>query len=132
MRFIEEKCTTTYFPDDFHPAMIKKVKGSQKTTFWNQNNRYLGVGSFDLDQSHIFHVTKDFYFKYMLIFQTFWWESSTEILSSATAMNTDNMKYFLSSKYFLKDHVTLKTGVMMLKIQLCITGINDIFKCFII
>jgi len=23
-----------------------------------------------------------------------------------------------------KDHVTLKTGVMMLKIQLCITGIN--------
>ncbi len=71
MRFIEEKCTTTYFPDDFHPAMIKKVKGSQKTTFWNQNNRYLGVGSFDLDQSHIFHVTKDFYFKYMLILSNF-------------------------------------------------------------
>jgi len=27
---------------------------------------------------------------------------------------------------FLKDHVTLKTGVMLLKIQLCITRINDI------
>ncbi len=24
----------------------------------------------------------------------------------------------------MKDHVTLKTGVIMLKIQLCITGIN--------
>ncbi len=32
------------------------------------------------------------------------------------------------SEWFLKDHVTLKTGVMMLKIQLCITEINYIFK----
>uniref|UniRef100_A0A673K3K1 MHC class I-like antigen recognition-like domain-containing protein n=1 Tax=Sinocyclocheilus rhinocerous TaxID=307959 RepID=A0A673K3K1_9TELE len=29
---------------------------------------------------------------------------------------------------YLKDHVTLKTEVMMLKIQLCITGINYILK----
>ncbi len=29
-------------------------------------------------------------------------------------------------KLYLKDHVTLKTGVIMLKIQLCITGINYI------
>ncbi len=27
-----------------------------------------------------------------------------------------------------EDHVTLKTGVMMLKIQLCFTGINSILK----
>ncbi len=27
-----------------------------------------------------------------------------------------------------EDHVTLKTGVMMLKVQLCITGINYILK----
>ncbi len=27
-------------------------------------------------------------------------------------------------EWFLKDHVTLRTGVLMLKIQLCITGIN--------
>ncbi len=27
-----------------------------------------------------------------------------------------------------EDHVRLKTGVMMLKIQLCITNINYIFK----
>jgi len=30
--------------------------------------------------------------------------------------------------WFLKDHVTLKTGVMMLKIQLCITGTNYILQ----
>ncbi len=35
----------------------------------------------------------------------------------------------VSTKYFLKDHVTLKT-VMMLKIQLCgITDIKYILKC---
>ncbi len=31
-------------------------------------------------------------------------------------------------EWFLKDHVTLKTVVMMLKIQLCIKEINYIFK----
>jgi len=29
---------------------------------------------------------------------------------------------------FLKDHVTLKTGVKIMKIQLCITGINYSLK----
>ncbi len=44
-------------------------------------------------------------------------------------LNIDNIKCFLSIlEWFLKDHVTLKTGVMMLKIQLCITGINSILK----
>ncbi len=32
------------------------------------------------------------------------------------------------SEWFLKDHVTLKTVVMMLKIRLCITEINTIFE----
>ncbi len=31
-------------------------------------------------------------------------------------------------EWFMKDHVTLKTGVMMLKIQPCITGINYNWK----
>ncbi len=31
-------------------------------------------------------------------------------------------------EWFLKDHVTLKPGVMMLKIQRCITGINYILN----
>ncbi len=47
----------------------------------------------------------------------------TQIRSSITGFNTDNnQKCFLSSKSDLKDHVTLKTGVMMLKF----TGINYI------
>jgi len=33
-------------------------------------------------------------------------------------------------EWFLKDCVTLKTGVMMLKIQLCLTGINYISTFF--
>ncbi len=32
------------------------------------------------------------------------------------------------SEGYLKDHVTLKTGVMMLKIQLCITDMNYVLK----
>ncbi len=45
----------------------------------------------------------------------------------------NNKKLFLKQQisileWFLKDHVTLKTGEMMLKIQLCITGINYILK----
>ncbi len=31
-------------------------------------------------------------------------------------------------EWFLKDHATLKTGVMMLKIQLCMTGMKHILK----
>ncbi len=31
-------------------------------------------------------------------------------------------------EWFLKDHVTLKTGVMTLKIQIYVTGINYILK----
>ncbi len=35
-----------------------------------------------------------------------------------TKLNIDNKEIFLEKQWFLKDHVTLKTGVMMLKIQL--------------
>ncbi len=38
------------------------------------------------------------------------------------------MFFFATSYDPFKDHVTLKTGVMMLKIQLCITEINCILK----
>ncbi len=53
---------------------------------------------------------------------------STKILSSTTAFNIDddNIKHFWAAN--LKDHVTLQTRVMMLKIQLCITEINKMFK----
>ncbi len=48
-----------------------------------------------------------------------------------TVFNIDNNIYWAANHniiMFLRDHVTLKTGVMMLKIQLCITGINYILK----
>ncbi len=52
--------------------------------------------------------------------------------SSTTVFNIhDKKEMFLEQQisileWFLKDHVTLKTEVMMLKIQLCIIGINYI------
>ncbi len=56
---------------------------------------------------------------------------SKKIWSSITVLNIENNIFFLEQQisileWFLKDHVTLKTGVMMLKIQLRITGINYI------
>ncbi len=56
---------------------------------------------------------------------------STKILSSTTVFNIDNnQKCFLIINQHIvmisEDHVTLKTGVMMLKIQLRITRINYI------
>ncbi len=58
----------------------------------------------------------------------------TNIFSRTTVFNIDNnQEMFLDQKiiilkWFLKDHVTLKTGVMMLKIQLYITEINYILQ----
>ncbi len=57
----------------------------------------------------------------------------TKILNCTTIFNIDKNKKCLKHQisileWFLKDHVTLKTGVMMLKIQLCFTGINYILK----
>jgi len=40
------------------------------------------------------------------------------------------MLNFLLLKLLILYHVTLKTGVIMLKIQLAITGINDILKYY--
>ncbi len=53
----------------------------------------------------------------------------TKILSSTTVFNIDNNKNVFELQisileWFPKDHVTLKTEVIMLKIQLYITGIN--------
>ncbi len=42
----------------------------------------------------------------------------------------NNTKYFPSSKLYLKDHVTLKTEVTIIKIQLCITEIHYIWTYF--
>ncbi len=54
---------------------------------------------------------------------------STKILSSTTVFSIDNNQKCFFNQYIVmisEDHETLKTGVMMLKIQLRITRINDI------
>ncbi len=58
---------------------------------------------------------------------------STKLYSSSTVFNIEkNYTFFWASDQHIRmiseDHVTLKTGVIMLKIQLCITGINYIVK----
>ncbi len=47
------------------------------------------------------------------------------IINNWAPIKTEQQK-----EWFLKDHVTLKTGVMMLKIQLYITEINYILKIY--
>ncbi len=67
---------------------------------------------------------------FLFIKETYTLHKNTH-LSTTTIFNID--KTFLEQQInilerFLKDHVTLKTEVMMLKIQLCITGINYFSK----
>ncbi len=47
-------------------------------------------------------------------------------VSSSTVFSIDNNTkcFFEKQIIMISDHVTLKTGVMMLIIKLCITGIN--------
>ncbi len=59
--------------------------------------------------------------------------ASSKILSCTTLFNMDNnQKYFLSSKseWFLKDHVTLKTGDNDAGDSALIAEINYIFNIF--
>ncbi len=53
-----------------------------------------------------------------------------EMIHTAQLFSTliRNEQQIIILEWFLKDQVTVKTGVMMLKIQLCITGINYILK----
>ncbi len=55
----------------------------------------------------------------MLFFRTYYLSKKNAHNCFLNIANTQ--KYFLSSKsaWFMNDHVTLKTGVMVLKIQLC-------------
>ncbi len=72
------------------------------------------------------------YFIFYLIHTFDWWciIASTKILSSKNVFNTDNLNDLEQQigrrEWFLKNHVTMKTWVMMLKIQLYITGIDYI------
>jgi len=61
---------------------------------------------------------------------------STKKLSSTAVFNIDNKCKIGILERYLKDHATLKTGVMMLTVQLCITKINILkhirIKCVMI
>jgi len=52
----------------------------------------------------------------------------TKIWSSTTFFFFDNRAANQHIEWFLKDHVTLMTGGIMLKIQLYFTGINQVLK----
>ncbi len=71
-----------------------------------------------------------FFFKYSHLNQCI--TVSTKIFSSTTFLTFLTWNVSRAAEWFLKDRVTLKTGVMMLKIQLCITGIHYILTCIII
>jgi len=55
---------------------------------------------------------------------------SIKICHSKTVFNIDNNSKAANQHMIMicEYPVTLKTGVMMLKIQLCVTGINSILK----
>jgi len=62
-------------------------------------------------------------------------ENYTKILCSTTVFNIDNNQkcFLIINQYIImisEDHVILKTGVMMLKIQLHITEINYILTIY--
>ncbi len=61
-----------------------------------------------------YNLTRDFSQLIYIRLKRLWLKLNQNLLSKLTL--------------FLRDHVTQKTGVMMLKIQLSITGINNILK----
>ncbi len=90
-----------------------------------------------------FIMSQNFYFKSMLFFWSFyssknprkknvaWFPQKYEAARLFLRMIIiRNVSWAANQhiEWFLKDHVTLKTGVMMLKIQLYITGINYISR----
>ncbi len=93
--------------------MFKIVKIS---IFFKEINTFIQQGHIKLIQSDsksIYSVIKDFSFNEMLFFWT---------------LNNNDEQKICIFEWFLKNHVTLKTAVIMLKIQFCITGINYILK----
>ncbi len=76
-------------------------------------------------------LTKNIYFKQILFFWTFHFQTIKDwkiwIYIYFFFFTFFKQKVCIL-QWFLKDHMTLKTGVMMQKIQLCITWINNILK----
>ncbi len=75
-------------------------------------------------------VRKYFYFEQMRFFLTLKWSKKKVSQVQKTIWSSTTISTLITniSEWLMKDHVTLKTGVMMLKIQRCITEINYIWK----
>ncbi len=70
------------------------------------------------DSKDVYTFTKDLFqinavLLYLLFLKNPEKTVSTNILNSTTVLNTDDTKCFLSTSGSLKDHVTLKTEVIM-------------------
>ncbi len=96
-------------------------------------NTFIQEGCVKWIKSHSkdYIVRKDLHFEQMLLFFNFVFikESKKKVshvpknnMKQHNSFNTDN------KSAFLKDHVTLKTGVMMPKIQHCVTEILKYFQ----
>ncbi len=83
-----------------------------------------------LDNHTDYIVRKDLYFEQMLLFLTLY--SSKIQRKCITFQKTIKQHNGFNTHHKIldisEDHVTLKTGVMMLKIQGCITEINYVLK----
>ncbi len=99
---------------------MNSLEGLGYLLFLVRNNTFIQLGG-RLIKSN----SKDDLFQINAVLLNFIFiKESSKILSSTTVFNiNNNYKYLLITKSalegFLKNHVTLKTGVMMLKIQLC-------------
>ncbi len=77
------------------------------------------------------HIATNLHLKSVLFFWTFYWAKKPESNDLQFLQKYEEMfleQQISISERSLKDHVTLKTGVMMLETQLGITGIYYIFQ----
>ncbi len=93
--------------------------------FLKEINIFIQQGCIKLFKSGIYYVPKDFYFKQMPFCSLKNYEAA-QLFSTLAIIRYVSWAANQNIGMISEDHLTLKTGVMMLKIQLCITGINYI------
>ncbi len=112
------------FPDSYKIPYFKRV-----TTFIFKNT-FIHQGCIKWIKSDSEDITKDYHFKWTLFFLFIKesWKVSTKILSSTKVFRIHNKKIICILEWFLKDHVTRKTGGMVLNIQHNIARMEYICK----
>ncbi len=121
--------TIDFHSNFFFPTM--EVNVAPKQPGYKRSSKYLPLCSAEQRNSYRFGTTWG-WVNYDIIF-IFGWTiplSLNNISDQTYCINSLNLTFISISilEWFLKDHVTLKTGVRMLKIQLCITEINYSLK----